>query len=253
MIFQAGAGSSSTPDQEQGHKESLWWNGDVLLHAHGCRPEGIELVADLPMENDECYRRLVAEEGWVVAMTSYRKQGLVVREAIWDLVNLREFVVQLMAGKLTCHQRIGSGAGEDGGERGERVEGGVGEGKDNEGKEEEQEGKRKGNDSSKAEEPDLSATAGVVPRRIVLEGESMGGAIVTFICERREAEYRPVIVKVEKAADHMNATRYQKDNHFITFDDASGSAGLDRGGGRRPDLLISTSTNHLARFQQRAR
>ncbi len=42
---------------------------------------------------DQCYRRLL-EAGWIVAMTSYRKEGLVIREAIDDLISLREYIAE---------------------------------------------------------------------------------------------------------------------------------------------------------------
>lgn len=98
------------------------WNGGLLLHAHGLRAEDRPLVADLFSEH-LAYRTLLAE-GWIVATTSYRRNGLVVADAIADLDALRDHV---------------------------------------------------------------AATYGS-PRRVLLEGESMGGLIVTLIAEREPSQ-----------------------------------------------------------------
>lgn len=62
------------------------WNGHLLLIAHGYRPETAPLVADLSLQN-QAYRTLV-NEGWIVAKTSYRRNGLIVADAITDLDTL---------------------------------------------------------------------------------------------------------------------------------------------------------------------
>jgi hypothetical protein len=94
------------------------WNKYVLLHCHGCRPVGIPLVADLDVK-DGLYAELIqvmafcfdlilvcvpsfhcglvvcrVQAGWVVGMSSYRREGLIVRDAMSDVDNLREFVVR---------------------------------------------------------------------------------------------------------------------------------------------------------------
>ena len=96
----------------------VFWNRGVLLLAHGLRDESAPLVADLNPAH-LAYHTLV-EEGWIVAKTSYRRNGLIIRDAVADLVNLRAFV---------------------------------------------------------------SKTYGE-PQRVILEGDSMGGAIVTLIAEQ---------------------------------------------------------------------
>lgn len=95
------------------------WNGRVLLLAHGLRSADRPLVADL-FPAHLAYRTLL-EEGWLVAKTSYRRNGLIVADAIADLDAL--------------HAHIAAEFG--------------------------------------------------VPARVVLEGESMGGLIVTLMAERR--------------------------------------------------------------------
>ncbi len=62
------------------------WNRRVLLIAHGYRPTDAPLVADLTLAH-AAYRTLV-DEGWAVAKTSYRRNGLIVADGITDLDNL---------------------------------------------------------------------------------------------------------------------------------------------------------------------
>jgi pimeloyl-ACP methyl ester carboxylesterase len=96
------------------------WNGGVLLLAHGLRAEDRPLVADL-FPDHLAYKTLIAE-GWIVAKTSYRRNGLIVADAIADLDALRAHV----------------------------------------------------------------ASSFGRPSRVLLEGESMGGLIVTLIAEREK-------------------------------------------------------------------
>lgn len=94
------------------------WNRGLLLLAHGLRSEDRPLVADLFPEH-LAYRTLL-EEGWMIAKTSYRRNGLIVADAIDDLDALRAHIAQ----------KYGA------------------------------------------------------PQRVLLEGESMGGLIVTLMAER---------------------------------------------------------------------
>ncbi|MBL9185990.1 MAG: SAM-dependent chlorinase/fluorinase [Opitutaceae bacterium] len=119
--------SSAAPAMETGEisgakfaiaRPETTWNRRVLLLAHGLRSEDRPLVADL-FPDHLAYRTLL-EEGWIVAKTSYRRNGLIVADAIADLDALRAHI----AAKF----------GE--------------------------------------------------PTRVVVEGESMGGLIATFIAER---------------------------------------------------------------------
>lgn len=68
------------------------WNRRVLLLAHGLRSPDRPLVADLFPEH-LAYRTLL-EEGWIVAKTSYRRNGLIVADAIADLDALRAHIVE---------------------------------------------------------------------------------------------------------------------------------------------------------------
>lgn len=55
------------------------------------RPEGTGLQADLELANNVAFSRLISE-GWIVAMTSYRREGLIVCDAMKDVNNLRNFI-----------------------------------------------------------------------------------------------------------------------------------------------------------------
>jgi pimeloyl-ACP methyl ester carboxylesterase len=103
------------------------WSGCVLLLAHGFRDPNAPLVADLDPNHLAC--RTLLEEGWIVATTSYRRNGMIIRDAIADIENLRE--------------RIASTCGE--------------------------------------------------PRRVLLEGDAMGGAIVTLIAEQFAGHYQGAV------------------------------------------------------------
>ena len=65
-------------------------NGNLLLHAHGYRPAGETLLAELDLE-DTAHRRLV-DQGWIVATTAYRRNGMIIADAMTDLLNLRDHV-----------------------------------------------------------------------------------------------------------------------------------------------------------------
>ena len=68
------------------------WNGRLLLLAHGLRPESVPLYAklftDLPPVS-----ALLAQD-WMVAITSYRRNGVVIRRAITDLERLRTHIAE---------------------------------------------------------------------------------------------------------------------------------------------------------------
>ena len=63
------------------------WNGRVLLLAHGLRPEDQPLHAEL-YETTPPVSTLL-ERHWLVALTSYRRNGLILQDALSDLANLR--------------------------------------------------------------------------------------------------------------------------------------------------------------------
>ena len=68
------------------------WNARVLLLAHGLRDADRPLVADLFPEH-LAYRTLL-NEGWLIAKTSYRRNGVIVTDAIADLDALRDHIEQ---------------------------------------------------------------------------------------------------------------------------------------------------------------
>lgn len=65
------------------------WNGSLWIEAHGLRDDnGTPLIAELSPSapfNAELLKR-----GWAVATTSYRRNGIIVDDAITDVLNLRD-------------------------------------------------------------------------------------------------------------------------------------------------------------------
>ena len=96
----------------------LQWNGSVLLIAHGLRAETDPLVADL--NPDRLAYRTLRDEGWIIAKTSYRRNGMIIADAVADLDNLRAHIANTYG----------------------------------------------------------------APKRVIVEGDSMGGLIATLIAER---------------------------------------------------------------------
>ena len=68
------------------------WNHRLLLLAHGYRPATAPLIADLHPERASIKAAL--DEGWIVATTSYRRNGLVIVDAIADLDALRSYIAK---------------------------------------------------------------------------------------------------------------------------------------------------------------
>jgi pimeloyl-ACP methyl ester carboxylesterase len=68
------------------------WSRNVLLIAHGYRPDSAPLIADLHPERAS--NRALLEEGWIVATTSYRRNGLIVADAMADLDALRAHIAE---------------------------------------------------------------------------------------------------------------------------------------------------------------
>ena len=65
-------------------------NGNVLIHAHGFRPAEEPLVAELELENT-AHRRFL-DNGWIIAMSAYRRNGMIVSDAMTDLLGLRDLI-----------------------------------------------------------------------------------------------------------------------------------------------------------------
>jgi hypothetical protein len=68
----------------------ITWNGSVLLIAHGLRAETAPLVADL--NPDRLAYKTLRDEGWIIAKTSYRRNGVIIADAVADLDNLRAHI-----------------------------------------------------------------------------------------------------------------------------------------------------------------
>jgi pimeloyl-ACP methyl ester carboxylesterase len=113
------------------------WNHNLLLIAHGYRPETVPLIADL--NPGRASVKALLYEGWMVATTSYRRNGLIVGDAIGDLDALRGYIAETY-GELD---------------------------------------------------------------RVILEGESIGGLIVTIMAERDPGPYQGAVV--------FDATLYAKE------------------------------------------
>jgi len=65
----------------------LRWNGRVLLLAHAYRSDEQPLYASLPA--DSPLARPLLDQGWLVATTSFRRNGVILQDAIDDLDTLR--------------------------------------------------------------------------------------------------------------------------------------------------------------------
>ncbi|MFT5139322.1 MAG: pimeloyl-ACP methyl ester carboxylesterase [Lysobacterales bacterium] len=103
------------------------WSGGLLLVAHGLRPDTMPISARLNPQ-EQLYSELL-KDGWMVAASSYRRNGYIVRDAVDDLDGLLSHI-QNEYGK---------------------------------------------------------------PRRTLIMGSSMGGAIATLIAETRYEDYDGVL------------------------------------------------------------
>ncbi len=68
------------------------WNRNILLLAHGHRAEDRPLVADLFPE--QLSRKALLDEGWIIAKTSFRRNGIIIVDAIADLDALRANIAE---------------------------------------------------------------------------------------------------------------------------------------------------------------
>ena len=66
------------------------WNGYLLMLAHGYRPADAPLSADFDVESRLC-KGLLAD-GWIIASSSYRRNGRIIRDAVADIDALRRHV-----------------------------------------------------------------------------------------------------------------------------------------------------------------
>lgn len=79
------------------------WDGKCLMIAHGYVPENFALSANFSPEK-ALYQKLL-NEGWLIASSSYRRNGMIIEDAIVDLNSLYDHLVRHYgAPKLTLIQ-----------------------------------------------------------------------------------------------------------------------------------------------------
>ncbi len=83
-------------------------NGKVLLLAHGYRPVDAPLSAQFKI--DGTMETTLSNEGWVIASTSYRRNGWIIDDAFADLKALQEQVAKLH-GKASRTYILGNSMG----------------------------------------------------------------------------------------------------------------------------------------------
>lgn len=66
------------------------WNGDLLIFAHGYMPQSAKLSAFFDPNSEHC--KGLPSGGWLVAATSYRRNGTIIREACEDIESLRLYL-----------------------------------------------------------------------------------------------------------------------------------------------------------------
>lgn len=71
------------------------WNGKLWIEAHGLREPATPLIADL--YKGAPLPRLLLKHHWVVATTSYRRNGLVLADAMDDLIALRAHLATVLS------------------------------------------------------------------------------------------------------------------------------------------------------------
>jgi hypothetical protein len=72
------------------------WTGDVLLLAHGYRPAEAALSANFSLDGH--FYKSMLERGWLIAATSYRRNGFILKDAVEDIELLRQEVVRRYPG-----------------------------------------------------------------------------------------------------------------------------------------------------------
>ena len=66
------------------------WNKNILIIAHGYNPENYPLSADFSPENS--FLKKLIQNGWIIASTSYRRNGMIIKDAVEDIGFLRDFI-----------------------------------------------------------------------------------------------------------------------------------------------------------------
>lgn len=68
------------------------WNKNVLILAHGYREPDLPLTADF--EHNNIFFKTLLNKGWLIASTSYRKNGLAYVEGLEDIGILKDFILK---------------------------------------------------------------------------------------------------------------------------------------------------------------
>lgn len=76
------------------------WQGKLVLIAHGYRPENAPLGAELDASDD--FAAPLVKQGWAVAITSYRRNGWIIEDAILDLKALRDYIAEKHGAMKRC-------------------------------------------------------------------------------------------------------------------------------------------------------
>ena len=70
-------------------------NGKLLLYAHGYRPKEQPLTANLSITTE--VNAALLKTGWMLAITSYRRNGWIIDDAMADLDNLYKIIASKYA------------------------------------------------------------------------------------------------------------------------------------------------------------
>ncbi len=83
--------------EEGKHKQAYYkivvpenWNKKLLIKAHGGRPETARVSADFVVEGSFC--EAFIKSGWMVAESSYRRNGIFVNDAVLDIKDLLDLI-----------------------------------------------------------------------------------------------------------------------------------------------------------------
>ena len=68
------------------------WNGQLLLLAHGRMADNMPLSADFSV--DSLLNASLLKEGWLIAATSYRRNGYIIDDAVADMEQLRQYIIE---------------------------------------------------------------------------------------------------------------------------------------------------------------
>lgn len=84
--------SSSTTTASKSNK--------LMIFAHGCRPKGLGLsCSEMNFDSKvDSFWKFLLLQNWTIGMTSYRRDGLIIRDAIDDIISLKQTAIEFMHG-----------------------------------------------------------------------------------------------------------------------------------------------------------